>query len=370
MFDFWRRLLDQPAGERDTMLTVHLEQAASTGGCPLCNLTATAELRYFEGLWYENVNDPGVSNSIMASRGFCTEHTRAMLAGRPEVLSPSGVAILFGRLLRRLQNAATTDRSLLKWLHPHAPCPVCVARARTDRAYLPEYARTVGHLPGTATGPVRLCRPHLQAFAPYTDMATLTSQMRLTTTFVTHKGTSAARERLGLAVGRAPLKQLPSEPVCPACQAAAHAARAARDTSTLCRLHAWDLYDDAAYDGLTTERDAVPMAGCHACRAASAAVKPALMALENGAGLCLGHLRAALGYRLPLRDGAVTAIAALAGELKRFAESFDYRHPGTPTAGEVASWRNVLARFGGESVESSVAVSLPFTPAEPENEVR
>lgn len=361
MLDFLNRLLGQPGPARDSMLTVHLEHALAEVGCPLCRLTATTELRYFEGLWYENVNDPGVNEELLASRAFCTEHTRAIFAGQPEHQSPSGVAILFARFVRDLMRHAGSDAALLGWLRPTAPCPVCLARGYTESAYLDEFIRVAPQRPPTSDGTGVLCLPHLRALAPYVDAPTLAVQEEATTTGIARYEEAAASGRLALVVGRAPLGRLPPTPTCPACQAATGAARSTREVTALCRLHAWALHDSGRRDVAATVREVVSEDSCPACRAAAAAVAETLATLGEGTGLCLGHLRAALRDRRPVRASGVAALEELVGALRRFADSFDYRYTGTRSEEEIASWANVLARFGGESVGASVARALPFT---------
>ncbi len=48
------------------------------GKCPLCLAELSSRNAYFEEV-VDNVNDPGVRYTLMASRGFCTRHSRRFL---------------------------------------------------------------------------------------------------------------------------------------------------------------------------------------------------------------------------------------------------------------------------------------------------
>lgn len=368
MFDLLHRLRGLPAPAGDSMLTVHLEQALASPGCPLCGLTAAAELRYFESLWYEYVNDRGVNEEVLASRGYCTEHTRAVFAGQLGTQSPSGVARLFARFLRQLLRHSENEAALLDWLQPKAVCPVCVARGQTDSTYLPEFARLAPHHTPASEATGVLCMPHLEALAPHVDAPVLDAQQQATTVRIARDEIATTAHRLALVAGRAPLGHLPPDPTCPVCQAAALALRATLEVSTLCRPHAWALHDADRRDIATAIGAVATADACPACQATTAAVEETVGALTDGAELCIGHLRAALQVHRPVGPTAIGALEALCAALERFRDSFDYRYTGTRSAEELASWENVLARFGGQSVGASVAQALPFTAPVERNE--
>lgn len=132
----------------------NLLDAMQQPGCPICRLFRQGAQRAIESFLWENVNEPDVREGIVASYGFCTVHTRVMVA--QELFTSSialGTNIIYehlGRLtaqeLQRLRPGGfnRADRSPERWfrkqleklgitlresrpLHPRGPCPACQA---------------------------------------------------------------------------------------------------------------------------------------------------------------------------------------------------------------------------------------------------
>lgn len=358
MIDFLQHFFWASTG-RDSIVTVHLEEALAQPGCPLCRLVGKTESHYFETFFYENVNDLGVYREHLASRGFCHEHTWTIPAAADQ--SPTGVAIVYERFLTDLQRNTASDAQLQEWLAPAAPCPVCRARDDTTRSYLAEYARlAVARPPGGAVGAGILCRPHLGALAAHAAPGVRAAATEATAGLLADPAALGARGHLALLVGRRPARPVAPATPCPACVAATAAAFGRCDATALCRAHAWACDEAGPPPVATTLREVVPPSACPACRAAAEAAEGTIARLADGSALCLRHLHLALRRRRPLRASAVAALARLDADLAAFRDSADAYFTGTIDAAQRASWLTALARFGGEAVGAAVARALPF----------
>lgn len=367
MADKFMDLVRQAFGARpqgDSFLTVHLEEAFARPGCPLCRLAAEATRRGLEALLYEYVNDPGTHEQLLASRGYCTEHTWAVPVAEAAIHSPSGVAIVYERLLAEALRHADRPGRLARWLEPEAACPACATAESTAEAYLAELGRVLGRRPSRLDRrPAALCRPHLRASAGEVDER---ARRALAGQTAQALGAAGGADRLALLVGHHPLGKLPTDQPCPACRAAATAVAAIPDLAALCRRHAWALHDGGRREVADQlERVVAEGDACPACRVAVAAAGDAVAALddEDAARLCLGHLRLALQGGWPVLAPVTEALTQLDADLRRFAASFDYRFTGALSEAERRSWVAVLERFGGQAVGAAAARPLPFVPA-------
>ncbi|HET8626464.1 MAG TPA: hypothetical protein VFL91_03545 [Thermomicrobiales bacterium] len=350
-----------PRAHRDSFLTAHLLEALDRPGCPLCALVDAAILRNLQSVLYERVNHQGTHLALLASRGYCAEHTWAVPLAAAAAHSPTGVATLFERLLTDLLRTASGDERLLRWLQPAAACPLCVVAWETADAYLAEYARLLARRPELRHAPAVPCLPHLAALARYADAGAWESQRERARTALALAGPA---ERVARRAGGRPPGAAPTSATCPACRAANRAALLTADTAALCRQHAWLLFDwgrevDLTRAGAAAATGEAAGRGCPACRAGAAAAAATLDALDGAPLLCLGHLRLACEQGWLVRDAVVPALARLGADLRRFRDSADYRFTGVLTAAERASWVTVLARFGGESPGASLARPLP-----------
>ncbi len=69
---------------------VRLIELLGQPGCPICRRRHDAAFEAVDMLLWEHVNDPAVRMQIIASRGFCNEHTRLLAATE---LSHSGTTL-------------------------------------------------------------------------------------------------------------------------------------------------------------------------------------------------------------------------------------------------------------------------------------
>ena len=132
----------------------HLVASMKKTGCPICRLYRESSERAIDSFLWENVNDPQVRQGIIASYGFCQDHTRLMVAR--ELFSSSvalGTNIIYEHLGRLVAGELKTlrpvgsGRPASEWrvrvrawlkrfglqklaagpLQPRGLCPVCDA---------------------------------------------------------------------------------------------------------------------------------------------------------------------------------------------------------------------------------------------------
>ena len=153
-------------------------------GCPVCRIVEAGALKALDSLMYEQVNDPGTRDRLVAAHGFCNWHAW-MLPRVPN--SALGVAVIYRHLLQntldRLQGARQAPAAgmpssglyerllgvrrdpppLLAWRRKKAPCHLCTMSRQSERDLLiavldffgePEFSDAFTRSPG-------LCLPHL-----------------------------------------------------------------------------------------------------------------------------------------------------------------------------------------------------------------
>lgn len=142
------------------------------GGCAVCRYVAQSERRFFDSLFYENINDVPLRARLRAGNGFCERHIATLLSYR----DPLATAILYGDLLsgkRQLLagwRRARVPRGLSARAELHAAaigrdCPACEAETQAARRACEVLAA------GLDTGALRaawrasdgLCWPHFVA---------------------------------------------------------------------------------------------------------------------------------------------------------------------------------------------------------------
>ncbi len=132
----------------------NLVDAMKKPGCPACRIFRQASERALESFLWENVNEPDVRQGILASYGFCPQHTRVMVAREMFTSSlPLGTNIIYEHLGRvvagelktlrpgpasgAIQGLSGGVRGLLEKiglakkgggpLHPRGECPACTS---------------------------------------------------------------------------------------------------------------------------------------------------------------------------------------------------------------------------------------------------
>jgi hypothetical protein len=102
-----------------------LEEAAAGGGCPVCGVRDRRVERHEFTILWEEVNDPGLRETLLASWGFTRTHAWQMASSRfMGVGAPFGLAIIYRDLVRRLARALTSPPVLAQALKPTRADPV------------------------------------------------------------------------------------------------------------------------------------------------------------------------------------------------------------------------------------------------------
>lgn len=121
--------------EKHTPYFKVLETIQKTKDCALCVLEKEAVHSYFDALLYENVNDPGVRETLRASRGYCPYHTH-YLTGLHDTLA---LSILYKEqslvAASFLQKNGFHKEISAEW-HKHQMCPACMQAMQIRNHYL------------------------------------------------------------------------------------------------------------------------------------------------------------------------------------------------------------------------------------------
>jgi len=106
-----------------------LEAFQKAKGCAMCELETDATRRYLDSLLYESVNDPGVRENLIRSKGYCLRHAHLLLGfgdGLGTAILYQDQVCLFLRFLADLKGAKPklVKKSPAAW-HRHEACPAC-----------------------------------------------------------------------------------------------------------------------------------------------------------------------------------------------------------------------------------------------------
>jgi len=145
-----------------------LESLQNAEGCALCQMRDRRSRRYLENLLYENVNDAGLQNELIRSRGLCGHHAKILLS----LGDGLGIAILyqnqvamglaFLERLGRVRERRLRRRAILEW-DKHGQCPACALQDQDEELRIgtlldslrdPAMRQALERSPG-------LCIPHL-----------------------------------------------------------------------------------------------------------------------------------------------------------------------------------------------------------------
>jgi hypothetical protein len=163
-----------------------LRDALAGSGCALCHLKTQSADGFLGSLLWESVNDPAKRREIRLARGFCYEHSWALVRASASV----GVAIItrdvLQSLLASLENASfdapprwslrrvreatsaklpsMATKNLIAQLGPQSPCPACVWAAKMEDIYLETLLRNLNQdgLEDEYRASDGLCLPHLR----------------------------------------------------------------------------------------------------------------------------------------------------------------------------------------------------------------
>lgn len=268
----WLRRRFAPTEERDDPnLSGVLEEAAADGGCPICRVRDRRVERHEFTILWEEVNDPGLRETLVGSWGFTRRHAWRMASSHfMGVGAPFGMAIIYRDLVRRLAAALAAPTEVARALKPTRADPVLASEGEAVEDYTHVFARRSGNeaFRTRYAGWDGACLPH--GFAASSDASPATARwLRETMRQRLDERVAAATDPGGIArlaavlVGdllpvaeggwaTAPasfpetsdLPALLALPGCPLCNAEAVASRIAlvhlaTDQADLCLDHAW-----------------------------------------------------------------------------------------------------------------------------------
>ncbi len=107
-----------------------LEALRKAKGCAMCELEAAAVHRHLDSLLYESVNDPGVRENLIRSKGYCLRHAHLLLGfqnGLGTAILYQDQVRLFLDFLASLQGLSAKVRkknASAAWGR-HDACPAC-----------------------------------------------------------------------------------------------------------------------------------------------------------------------------------------------------------------------------------------------------
>jgi hypothetical protein len=110
----------------------NLLEAFEAEGCPVCSLMAQAVRKHAEWLMYEGVNDPGMRQKLIRSRGFCAQHGELMI----EIGHPLGLALIYGDIVDSVSSSLTPARRPRTAGSSSATCPACGWAKESESQYL------------------------------------------------------------------------------------------------------------------------------------------------------------------------------------------------------------------------------------------
>ncbi|HSV31546.1 MAG TPA: DUF6062 family protein, partial [Atribacteraceae bacterium] len=128
-----------------------LQENISRSGCFLCRMERGFEERYLNTLFYENITDPSIRDSLRRQGGFCPDHVRLIYRLRPSVL---GIAILYADLTKAYLEDSHRGRTA---------CSLCITRQEKEQSLkegVVHYWKDLQPLWGSRTF---LCLRHLHA---------------------------------------------------------------------------------------------------------------------------------------------------------------------------------------------------------------
>lgn len=262
-------------------------------GRPLRRLTSERALRGLKALLWEQVSDPETARQLAASRGYCFEHTWALLPVAERVSSRVGMATIVKRLLGEYLHVAEFDQTdqLRRWLRPTRPWPACVTVRRTQATYARAIAGLYRSNPFLAARtPAVLCRPHLTLVLRSLEAVDCEAfQAEAEARQRTSLEAATLSASLAIIAGAKPAWLPEAARSCPACQAT-RLQRPVERVTSCCRLHAWLLRE--VPEQLDLQALVVcSSADCRLCAAARLATARDVPTTEPPF-LCLGQLRA------------------------------------------------------------------------------
>jgi len=129
-------------------LFYEMKETLGMDGCPICGMTRKAVDSFIEGMLYDKINDHGLRDALVKSKGFCSDHSwQIRRAG-----NPLAHTLIYAHFLEEMltvgsylqkkddppkaPSTANAMRPVLKKLKPEAACPLCIYRDDAEERYL------------------------------------------------------------------------------------------------------------------------------------------------------------------------------------------------------------------------------------------
>lgn len=144
------------------LIALKLEKALKYPGCPICTIQLNHEQRYIHAFLWENVNDPDTRRHIVATLGYCPQHTWQLGFAEIQAFGSSInnnsiyrdlAGIVRGRLKQYIDRVMKPQqpgwKRWIRWvqpgffpfpypdeMQPRAECRICEIGAQTARTHL------------------------------------------------------------------------------------------------------------------------------------------------------------------------------------------------------------------------------------------
>lgn len=117
-----------------------LLEAFKKEGCPLCRVVTFSIDSYFEGMFYESVNDPKVRSDLRKSLGYCIKHSLQLKKVVEKTYNKFGASIIFKditkELIKKLDKLSRLSLKELKKIEISNPnCPACTRQQSYENNY-------------------------------------------------------------------------------------------------------------------------------------------------------------------------------------------------------------------------------------------
>lgn len=121
------------------LIYFNLREHLKDDHCPICSEAAAAGQRYFEAVLGEALNDPGVRQELIESKGYCPRHIQHLMSSGyalDRALLYRDQVELFLKLLNTADPVKIPSKSISEGWSSRGPCPACKAEQSAGQRYL------------------------------------------------------------------------------------------------------------------------------------------------------------------------------------------------------------------------------------------
>ncbi len=140
-----------------------LETLRSAKRCAFCELERKGIQKFFDGLFYEKVNDRGLRDALVKSRGFCARHAHFLVSFGDGL----GTAILYADQVELRMKSLDSPGAARRRKRPTQDgiCPACRALGRLRAGFVHTLLQGLAdpEMSGAFATSAGLCFPHFQA---------------------------------------------------------------------------------------------------------------------------------------------------------------------------------------------------------------